>query len=193
MKRYFLITMLGFLTFCLQAQDETIFNNARIVGAFGAPIVEFSQIGKDRVVSSGGGGGILINGFFLGAYGISSTDFNYLANTGYYRADLVHGGFWLGFSHLKHKAIHPYGSLKVGWGVTKATDFDFDESVFVLSPDIGIELNIFRWFRIAATAGYRYVDGINSEQSFKADDYRSFTGGLTFRFGWFGHRRYYKD
>jgi hypothetical protein len=67
---------------------------------------------------------------------------------------------------------------------------------FVATPELGFELNITRFFRIAATAGYRIVAGIsevnftdaqgNLIEKINNSDFSSPMGALTFKFGWFG-------
>ena len=55
MKKNLMLIVLSFLALQGFGQTETLFNRARVVGAFGAPITEFSQFKGDYIVSSGGG------------------------------------------------------------------------------------------------------------------------------------------
>lgn len=170
-------------------RNETLFNNARLVGAFGGPMLEFTQLDGEYTTFSGGGGGLVIGNFFVGGYGLGTTDYRRWIDGNDFRIDMGHGGFWLGYFAPKHKLIHPYGSLKIGWGATDIDDGGFDEAIFVLTPELGIELNVTSWFRIAGTVNYRWVDGIDSSPSFDAGDFSAVGAGLTFRFGWFGRSR----
>ena len=77
MKGYFCFAISTRLTLAVNAQHETIFNNARVVGGFGAPIVEMGLEMK-MTTAVGGGGAIVIDNFFVGGYGIGSVDFNAL-------------------------------------------------------------------------------------------------------------------
>ena len=194
MKRSIVLMIFCCAFFFADAQrDETLFRNAKLVGAFGGPIVEFSKIDGDFRTSSGGGGGVVIGNFFVGGYGLGTTDYRRWIDNGNFRIDMGHGGFWLGYFAPKHKLVHPYGSLKIGWGATNIDDNGFDEAIFVMTPELGFELNVTRWFRIAATASYRWVDGIDDSPNFDSNDFSSFGGGLAFRFGWFGRDRYNYD
>ena len=74
MKKLGLFTVALMLGFALQAQHETLFNNARVVGGFGAPIIEMG-LGNDMSTAVGGGGGVVIDNFFIGGYGVGSLDF----------------------------------------------------------------------------------------------------------------------
>ena len=194
MKKQILFFVLVFLTSSLFAQKhETLFNKARVVGAFGGPIVEFGfGDGNEFGTSAGGGGGLIVDNFFIGGYGLGGTDFSdeIFENDDIFRLDLGHGGFWLGFTTPHYKMVHVFSSVKLGWGALGIEfdneDFDYEDGVFVVTPELGLELNIFKFFRIAATAGYRYVDGIRDNGNVATDAFNGMVGTLTFRFGGFG-------
>ena len=69
MKSLFFALVLTCLALAANAQHETIFNNARVVGGFGAPIVEMG-LGNEMTTAVGGGGAIVIDNFFVGGYGV---------------------------------------------------------------------------------------------------------------------------
>lgn len=185
----------GWLTNALQAQTETLFGNARLRGAFAAPIVEWGL--KDGIAAAGGGGAALaIGNGFVGAYGLGSTDFRQLYNTGDLESlRLAHGGLWIGGAMSAHKLIHLYGSARIGWGVLDVDlqdgpgpdQDDFSDEVFVLTPEIGLELNVTKWLRINSAIGYRHVGGVLPGQSFNNDDLRGPIMSVTARIGWFGN------
>ena len=108
--------------------------------------------------------------------------------------DLGHGGFWLGYTYRSHKLVHIFASTKLGWG---GIDIEIDEdnysavdNVFVITPELGVELNVFRWFKIAGTVGYRSVTGVDNIKAGKSnEDFSGLAGTLTFRFGGFGDWR----
>lgn len=195
MKKLMLTAAFAVIGIALSAQHETLFGKARVLGGFGGPIVEFG-IGNDLNTAVGGGGGIIISNFFLGGYGLGSLDFQkILDDDEVEQLDLGHGGFWLGYAYKPHKVVHLFTSTKIGWG---ALNIKFDDpnqefsdldQIFVVTPELGIELNVFRWFRVGATGGYRFVDGANEARGYTNDDFGGAIGTLTFRFGWFGWRR----
>jgi hypothetical protein len=171
MKKQLITLALAFISIAsISAQTQTLFNRARVVGGFGAPITEIG-LDDNYNTSIGGGGGLLINSFFIGGYGMGSLDFEkLLAEDGDIESmELGHGGIWLGFSVPTHKLIHFYGSARVGWG---AIDIQF----------------VTRWFKLAGTVGYRYLDGANSDSVYTNDDFRGAFAGITLRFGGFGSR-----
>ncbi len=193
-KQIFFLALTVLSTGLFAQKHETLFNKARVVGAFGAPIVEFGLYdGDDIGTSVGGGGALIIDNFFIGGYGIGSSDFTdqLFDNEDIFRLDLGHGGFWLGFTTPHYKMVHVFSSVKLGWGALGIEfddeDLDYDDGIFVVTPELGLELNIFRFFRIAATAGYRHVEGIRDNGNVAADAFNGMVGTLTFRFGGFGH------
>ncbi len=206
-----IFALILFLRITASAQDvenkqETLFGRGTSVSGFGGPIVEFSAAKGQFSVSNGGGGGVLLNqSFFLGGYGMNTSnrlDIN-IANANY-KLDFGHGGFWLGYINSHNKLVHFASSLRLGWGSVTMRDSRYWggssntrlSNCFVATPELGFELNITRFFRIAATAGYRIVAGIseinftdaqgNLTEKINNSDFSSPIGAITFKFGWFG-------
>lgn len=191
MKKIIVLIAAAFMFFQVNAQQETLFNKSKVFGAFGGPIVEFGSVAGEYSPSTGGGGGLIIDDFFIGGYGLASADLNQNWDDDY-RFDIAHGGFWLGYNYKSYKLVHPYSSVKIGWGAVdvpvEGSNFNRLDNVFVITPEIGAELNVTKFFHIAATVGYRYVDGVNeANTTFTNSDFNNFNAGLTFRFGWFGN------
>jgi hypothetical protein len=197
MKKLILAICGFFFLAQLSAQHESLFGSARVVGAFGAPIME---VGFNNELSTavGGGAGIVINSIFIGAYGMGSLNFEQLLETGNVdQLDLGHGGLWVGFTISPHSLLHLYGSGRVGWGVVNVSlhdgtiRYDDLDKIFVATPEIGLEMNLARWFRVVGTIGYRYVDGVSENRGYTGDDFNGAVVGLSVRLGWFGNRRYW--
>ncbi len=186
------------LTGMLRAQtEETIFTDAEVVGGFGGPLITTGSGDGEYGVGFGGGGGVIVNQFFFGGFGLGESYGRRKVDNTNYTLALGYGGVWLGYVHNSHKLVHPYTSIKVGWGSVDLEDIDDDDDlydsdgVFVVNPEIGVELNLLHWFRVAATGGYRFVTGVEDERlpGIGSNDFNSPTFALTFRFGAFGHGR----
>ncbi len=210
MKKLVLIFCIGLFAFTAFAQDgdfdnekarkrnynqrhETLFNRAHVIGGFGGPIFEYSNFGDNFEVSAGGGGGLIIDNFFIGGYGLGSVDNSILEND-WESLEIGHGGLWGGYTLNPYKLVHLYSSVKLGWGGLKIKfeddDFDYQDAIFVATPELGAELNIFRFFKIGFSGGYRFVSGIDSDLSgYEKGDFNNFVGTLTLRFGAFGNPR----
>lgn len=186
------------VTAAMNAQrDETMFSNVDRTGAWGGPIFEYSNLDKDVQTTAGGGGALVLNDFYLGGYGMGKVEFSTTFQTDD-RKDNVnfkHGGFWIGYTPLQGKVIHPYASVRLGWGKARFESIDLrnneklnslKDNIFVTTPEVGLEVNVFSFFRIAATASYRWVNGIDSIPTYTDEDLSSFGLGLTLRFGGFG-------
>lgn len=223
MKKVFLTTVIVLSVILLKAQDEKptqyLFgNNGKTsITGFGAPIVEFSSKGGNFAVSTGGGGAVLINQtLFFGGYGMGiTTEHNIdgliikqsngeIINYPTMRTIFGHGGFWLGYIHNRKEALHWGVSTKIGWGAIELIDADFDteshtktgfDQVFVLTPQIEMEMNINSWFKVNIGAGYRFVSGVdktyvnaNGEvvNFYKSSDFNSPQASISFLFGGFG-------
>ena len=192
----FVLQILFVFTFSAvaQGQTQTLFDDSHSYGGFGGPMLEFSKVNGQTVGDVGGGGALIINDFFVGGYGLGTEDATVFYEEEDYDIDFGHGGFWFGYALNQHKLIHLYTSFRVGWGEVQLLQNDdkkYDDNVLVLSPEIGIEVNVTNWFKLGLTGGYRYVDGINSLPVLANEDFSSMYGAITFRFGGFGDYRNY--
>jgi hypothetical protein len=195
----FLFTLLSSIALWGQEDDgnyQTIFGhgNTRISG-FGGPCMNFTRIGDDFAHMMGGGGGILINNFFLGGYGMGKTNELFYKNdiTKENIMDFGHGGFWLGYTFLYKSAIHPVIHTQIGWGsISKRLkdNWNFDptldtetDQVFVLSPTAELEMNFSRFFKLGAGINYQFV--YNTDGPYTFSDFAKPGVFVSFKFGWF--------
>jgi len=186
------LTML-FNSGSIKAQDEddfqTMFHGGihRISG-FGGPIYNYSQINGNVALLSGGGGGVLLNDFFIGCFGMSNT-----TKIDYNNSDMSisYGGLWFGYSHHSRRAVHPAFFLQTGWGRIKSPSelnyndhYTTNERIFVINPEIELEVNIVRFLRISAGINYRIVGGADGNSK----NFPNLSGpgaNIMFKFGWF--------
>ncbi len=180
----------------LLAQNEQIlFDHVHVHGGFGGPVAELTSVNSQAGMFGGGGGAVILNDFFIGGFGQGGDFADYAGSDGRrYSVDFNFGGVWLGFVKPTVKTVHFYSSLKIGGGgIDLNPDRDeagfsqFSESVFVIQPEVGVEVNLFRWFRIALTGSYRAVGGIQSKNldGMTNNDFNAPSMALTFRFGKF--------
>jgi hypothetical protein len=174
-------------------EEETIFKKATVHGGFGGPIFEVTSMNDQTGMMFGGGGGVIVNDFFIGGFGQGGSFGDYAINNRLYPISMGFGGLWLGYVKPTWKAVHLYMSLKIaGGGVSIAEDDDFedsiyDEAVFVAQPEVGLEVNFLKWFRVAVACNYRIVSGVQSNNlaGLSNSDFNAMGGTLTLRFGHF--------
>ncbi len=168
--------------------QETLFDDLDIIGAFGGPFVEIGSINGEVGADVGGGGALVLNGFFIGGYGQGADYPEFRFDEDDYNLRFKHGGLWLGFVPRQEKLIHFYSSARIGWGKAEiegdgpAAETD---RVFVLIPEMGFEVNLTDFFKLAFTGGYRWTNGVTRLSGLDSADFSSPVGTITFRFGGF--------
>jgi hypothetical protein len=184
MKKLAIAISFLILSFQLYAQDQTLINGQLESGGFGSPVVKFSNINSKPAIFVGGYGGWLINHTFLiggGGYGlVNSLNASQTARDYYgYNSDLK---ILMGYCGLvlecigdNESLIHYTVSTLIGaGGVTYRYPYNqylnslfnhnniniFNLSAFfVFEPTLNVELNVAKFFRITAGAGYRFISG----------------------------------
>ncbi|OJJ16121.1 hypothetical protein BKI52_35735 [marine bacterium AO1-C] len=206
MKRFFysflLIICFGASS---MAQDAptTLFgnlNNVKITG-FGGPIVGFGVLDGTATVFSGGGGAVMFNNFFFGGYGsrVAISNVSRTINGIDYRLKTQYGGIWTGYDIQANRLIHFTSSVKLGWGRLRFYEegrsfFDnalsnFHEQFFMITPELGVEINITRFMKIALTGGYNaaFYNAVQTDNG-SSINLNGQYGSITFKFGWFGKK-----
>jgi hypothetical protein len=193
MKKISYILFIILLSQAAYAQrDATLFDGNNRSGFFLSSISEFSGFGDgDFTYATGGGLGVVVGDFFLGAYG--------LGTNGRHRfrfEDGMHmgqGGFWAGLAFPQHEALHGFASLKAGWGALNLDviddDLQYDDAFFALTPEAGLEVNIFRFLRVSGSVGYRFMSELADTPSSSLEPYEGLTASVNVRIGFFGRRK----
>jgi len=195
------VIMLSF-TFNVNAQDDAdedgeydyALKRISKISGFAGPVFNFGPINGDGVTLTGFQGAALINqSFFIGGFKMNpsnSVPFEAMDTTMATPPsewDMEYGGLLLGSVLSKDNLIHPILALKLGLGKLSASNngLAVEESIFVVNPQVGAEINITRWARAALTGGYRLTTGFDYENIDSDDLLHSFFIGLDFKFGWF--------
>lgn len=147
------------------------------IGGFGGPTVEISNITNQTAISTGGGGGVIFNKrLFVGLHGmsvasnISRTYMDNNNNTLTSCIEFGYGGLWVGYNFNPESLLHFTADVKLGGGRVSYTQNNsynnyynnslYNASCYVVNPNLGVELNVFKYMRISASAGYRFVNGL---------------------------------
>ncbi len=180
-KQFFAPLFIGALAGNLVAQkDETLIGKTglHLSGIWGGSNIGLS-FGDNNHGMAGGFFGLEFNK----ALSVGYASYNSTESTTYTgKFDLDYGGLLLGYAYKSHKVIHPRASFLIGSGKLKPKG-DQDDTIFVVQPSVGAEVNVFRWFRMGLEGGYRFVSNTSLPQPDDEDVSSAFVQ-LSFRFGW---------
>jgi hypothetical protein len=85
-------------------------------GGFGGPIMELSRMTGVTGASVGGGGGAVFGNIFFGGFAQAAGFGAVQLDDVEHDVTLGVGGLWVGYTYRPHKLVHPFASLKFGWG-----------------------------------------------------------------------------
>ena len=182
MKKVFILLMfcVGFTSLIQAQRTETIFSQGGLdlTGIWGGPINTLTSFNDNFDISNGGYFVFELNkNFLIGwtGYGSEST-----LDDGS-RAEIGGHDILLGYNFGSYKAIHPVAYLLTGGGKLKIDESQSDQ-VFIMQPSIGVEVNVFKWFRVGFDTGYRFVTNVDT-QGFSDGDVSSPFVGMRLKFG----------
>ncbi len=168
-------------------EQETLIGGGIDSGGFGALVFRFGEVGDQFATVAGVRGGWIINHQFvigLGGYGLASEVCLDDERDCFLRElEFGYGGFEFEYIGLWNRVVHYNAHLLIGGGGVTFFNFATD-GVFVAEPVVNLELNVAKWFRINAGAGYRIVAGVDIGP-FENSDLSGFFGNLAFKFGSF--------
>ncbi|MFO7863207.1 MAG: hypothetical protein R6U85_04340 [Salinivirgaceae bacterium] len=210
------------LTMGLNAQQEEmryLFSDKDYsISGFGAPIYEFSTYDGGFGMYMGGGGAVIFNNtFYVGGFGMGlATDHHfpeiYSENGNLLESELTfdmgYGGLWIGYIFMPNNPVHFGISSKFGAGAITVYDSEFKYSEYeyhndfigTISPQLEIEMNLTRWFKVNIGAGYRFVTGVSDAEYiadadgtrktyFTDSDFSAPYGNISLMFGGFGPKK----
>jgi hypothetical protein len=185
---------------------QTIFGNSdhKIShGGYAAISVGYTQIDGEDVMTLGAHAGWLIDHHVtIGLAGNALMNSVYLDGYwpdkgGYYLVG-GYGGFFVEPVIAPNFPVHISLPILIGgggltlndqtwhdyqWENNEFTPYDYD-AFFVIEPEVEIELNVVKFFRVAFGASYRYTSDIHMAKVPK-DLMNGFNGSVTFKFGKF--------
>ena len=194
MKHTLIFFAILFSTALLAQEEQVVFSKASVYGGFGGPLIELTSMNGQTGVMGGGGGGVIVNDFFFGGFGQGGNFAEHVIDNRRYPINFGYGGLWVGYVTPTHKAIHFFSSIKIaGGGISISENRDnnnnslYEEAVFVAQPEAGVEVNLWKWFRVALTGDYRIVCGIKGNElgGLHNSDFNALGMTLTLRFGKF--------
>ena len=148
--------------------DKTLISDQTEVGGFIAATAKYIEVKDESGVLSGGRVAIVVNHVFsagVGGYGTvakpAPEDLQGLEDL-----EIAYGGLFLEYTFKPHAVFHISVPVLVGAGQTRfAGDYVDPESeedsdtFFVVEPELNLEFNITRNWRLDLGVGYRHVNG----------------------------------
>jgi len=194
MRKFLFLLVLLAVAIQVNAQDETLFRKTQREGFYLGPIFESGTFDDNESHWSGGASiGMILDNFSFGIYGLAAADYHsWVENDDVDQLDIVHGGLEIYYAYKPYKLFHPFVGTRVGWGaavIDLQNELNDEDNIFVVTPQIGVELNIAPWFRVSGYGAYRHINGINERQPFNDNDVSGFMAGFSLKFGWFGRNR----
>ena len=180
---FVLLATLFCATSTFAQKDETLFNRSgvRLTGAWGGSSLSISKLENENAIYRGGFGGLEFNkSIFLGWGGMELQSDARLEGGDITNMD--YNGFIAGYAPAAHKAFHPQFMLMVGGGNVTVSG-ETPDKILVIQPSVGVEINVFRWFRIGLNGGYRIVNDTEFA-SITDSDLSTPYGEVKFKFGW---------
>lgn len=184
MHKFLLFACLVFCSAVVSAQQqETLFgrNGLDMSGVWYSNTNNFSLYEDNTEYFSGGSLLFEFNKDFFMGWSWQRMQGDAPMPRGDERFDLKYSGFQIGFAPFSHRVLHPTVNVLGGSGRLDVTD-NYRERIFVLQPAAGLELNVFKWFRLGAEAGYRFVADVDHPELGSGDISSPFAQ-LQFRFG----------
>ncbi|MDD2197896.1 MAG: hypothetical protein PHE03_10165 [Bacteroidales bacterium] len=195
---FFILVLFTFNNYAQSKNDEPryLINLSQVnLTGFGSIHNSLSFIDGNAAHTSGLSGAFMFNyKYYVGLYSHSTRIFNQwddIYPSDYHPIDnpqnplytnsmlcFNHGGLMLGYVHNYSNLWHPAFKLKLGSGKISLVDKDFNIADFdrhhsdwvgVVSPEIGVEVNLARWCKIGLSAGYRFVFGVDNVEYVNKD------------------------
>lgn len=147
-----------------RGRERTLLGDLDLSGAWGGPTYNYSMTGDDWALVRGGFGGLEFGEEFFIGYGGWKGREPFTKDepvNGSPEFDFRHSGLILAYAPFSDNAIHPRITTIFGPGKVDVAGEGRDR-MLVGQAMIGLELNLFQWFRLGAEAGYRFSTGVDS-------------------------------
>lgn len=172
---------MAFSHFATAQRHETLFNGRNgLTGFWFSSSFNYNRMSDDLVLMPGSYaafefGRTLLVGW--GGYRLTDAVNSQSSDT---PIDMRYRGVYLGITPWSNKVVHPKIGVLGGRGRVNG-----QRDLLVIQPAAGLEVNIFRWFRLGLEGGYRFVGGSRIDGVTNADLSAPFAQlDLRFGFSW---------
>ena len=186
---------------------QTLFHSKSKLGGYGGLDAAYTRLsGKNVAMFCGTGALLMDRKFSLGLVGcgnasrISAETYGDVVHESGDRLEFGYGGLVLGYQFFPKQLYNLSLTTMVGAGSAAIVNYRDDtwgderwnghdhmkmhDAVFVTEPRLTGYINLTRWARLGAFAGYRFVGGVQMKNLSNGDLAGPVVGG-TLQFGWF--------
>jgi hypothetical protein len=212
MKRLTLLSLIFLMALTIKAQDEkapiqTVFGNKSGFGGYLGVNTKFTEINGQEALFTGGEVAFVVNrSFNIGVEGYGMVN-HVRSNNLSVGGDRLYVQMGYGGLHLEpviysESVIHLTVPVLLGAGGVGETtrpywiedngNFDIETDLrygesdyfFVAEPGLRLEVNLFKFLRVAGGASYRFMTDVEMG-GLETQDLKGFNADLSLRFGWF--------
>lgn len=177
-------------SFALTAQHvilETTPKNK--VYAFGGAIAEIA-VDPHAGIAVGGLGGVAVGDFMFGGFGMTAYYNRVNLEKFSYDKSISYGGLFTAYTLFAEEEAHLFANIRLGQGKVhlksqENTGLDISDNIYVLNPEVGMEVNVSSWAKFIISASFRWVNGVDQGLGMTNADFENYAVGMTFRFGKF--------
>jgi hypothetical protein len=176
------------------AEDEQLIGDQVESGGFGGPVWRLAQLNGETAAMSGGRGGWVINHTFVlggGGYGTDSDVKTTLLGQGGkpLYLGMSCGGLEIEYINRSRRLVHwtvrsLFGGGELRLNERNTSNETITDGFGIVDADFNAEINVVKWMRVNAGAGYRLVFGVETAGLGNSDIGGAF-GQVTLKFGKF--------
>jgi len=195
MKTLIILVGICLIATSVYAYDDTLIKHETEVGGFFDIVSKKTQVKDTFCLFVGGRIELLVNhhwAFGAGGYGVVNDPIpDGFEEEGLTKLRMYYGGWTIEYFAGPDKVVHVTFPILIGAGKVEykgsyrdsKTGKDSD-TYFIMEPEINVEFNITRFWRMGLAASYRYVSGCELGDV-TDNDLSGVAGNLTFRLGKF--------
>jgi hypothetical protein len=167
-------------------KEQTLFNGRglRWTGVWGGPTFSGTLLNEQPTAILGSHVGIELNKNWLLGFSWQRTDNNVrIDELNNDKFTLDSRGLYLGYRPWSYRTIHPTLAISGHRALLGLTENNTSDRVYTAQPEVGLEINVTRWFRLGLKGGYRFMLDTNlpgySDEAFSGP-----MGEIGLHFGW---------
>jgi hypothetical protein len=173
---------------------QVLFGGLQHSGGYGGPVIRYSRMGRSETAFIGGRGGWIANRrLIIGGAGFGASTEVVSPDGLPRRASMGYGGLLLEYIFAPASVLHAKAGVLLGSGGISISDQaspremhgNTNRSINVIEPELHAEVNVTRFFRVAAGATWRVVGGVGNAAGFTDADFSGPAASLMFQFGRF--------